>query len=331
MDVIEDKIVIYQTDDGLAAIDVKLDAETVWLNQAQMTDLFQQTKQNISLHINNIYKEEEVERDSTVKEYLTVRKEGNREVSRRIEHYNLDVIISVGYRVKSKRGTQFRKWANKVLKEYLVQGFAVNEKRLQQKVEQFNELKKVIALQEKVIQGHILNTDQASELIHIISSYSKALSLLDDYDYQRLQLPESLKEAKYSISYEEAKKAIKRLAEETDATDLFGAEKDDSFKGSLENIYQTFEGQDLYPTIELKAAHLLYFVVKNHSFVDGNKRIAAFLFVWFLEKNNIFYDNSGRKNLSNDALVAITLMLAESNPDDKDVMIKVIVNLISIK
>lgn len=325
----QSKIVIYQTDDGQTNIEVRLVEETIWLSQKQMGELFEKDSDTIGLHLKKIYKTGELEEISTTEKYSVVQKEGNRKVNRKIKFYNLDAIISVGYRVNSKRGTQFRIWANKVLREYIVQGFAVNEKRLAQKAEQLDELKKIVALQEKVISGYQLRTGEAEGLIHIISAYSKALCLLDDYDYQRLQLPESTAEEKFTISYQEAKTAIKQLAEKTGATDLFGAEKDDSFKGSLENIYQTFDGKELYPSIEEKAAYLLYFVVKNHSFVDGNKRIAAFLFIWFLEKNNLLYNQSGHKILSNDALVATTLMLAESNPDDKDILIKVIVNLLN--
>ncbi|MCD4675826.1 MAG: virulence protein RhuM/Fic/DOC family protein [Desulfobacula sp.] len=321
------KVVIYQSKDGSSSIDVNLEDNTVWLNQKQMAELFDRDYKTISKHINNVYREGELDKNSTVAKYATVQDEGNRTVTREIDHYNLDVIISVGYRVKSVQGTQFRIWANKILKEYLVQGFAVNERRLSQKAEQLVELKKIVALQEKVISAHKLKTGEAEGLIQIISAYSKALSILDDYDYQRLQLPKSKIKEKFKISYDAAKIAIQQLAEKTGATELFGAEKDDSFKGSLENIYQTFEGKDLYPSLEMKAAHLLYFVVKNHSFVDGNKRIAAFLFIWFLEKNNLLYDKSGLKILSDNALVAITLMLAESNPEDKNTLIKVIVKL----
>ena len=322
----QDQIIIYKAKDGQVTLEVNLQEETVWLNQAQMVELFEKTKQNISLHIRNIFKESELVENSVVKEYLTTASDGKQYNTK---FYNLDVIISVGYRVKSQRGTQFRIWANKILQEYLVRGFAVNEKRLSHKVEQFDELKKIVALQEKVISGHQLKTGEAEVLIRIISSYSEALRLLDDYDYQRLQLPESTTEEKFKISYTEAKTAIKQLAEKTGATKLFGAEKDDSFKGSLGNIYQTFDGNDLYPSLEEKAAHLLYFVVKDHSFVDGNKRIAAFLFIWFLEKNGLLFTKTGIKRLSDGAIVALTLMLAESHPEDKDILIKVIVNLLT--
>ena len=325
----QEQILIYKTETGQTQIDVRLEEETVWLSQDQMAQLFDQTKQNISLHIRNIYKEGELEESSTVKDYLTVKKEGKRNVSRNLNYYNLDVIISVGYRVKSKRGTQFRIWANKVLKEFLLQGYSINEKILREKSRQLDELKNVVRLQEKVISEHDLNTDESAGLIKIIAQYSRALDLLDDYDHQRLEVPEEGSREVFQITYNEARKAIDELGRQTKFEGLFGREKDDSFKGSLENIYQTFGGEDLYPTTEEKAAHLLYFVVKNHSFSDGNKRIAAFLFVWFMDRNQILYTQTGNKVIPDNALVALTLLIAESHPGDKKMMIKVIVNLIS--
>lgn len=327
----QNKIIIYQTDDGQSQIDVRLDEETIWLSQKQMGKLFEKNSDTIGLHIKNIYNTGELNEISTTEKYSVVQKEGKRGVKRKIKFYNLDVIISVGYRVNSKRGTQFRIWANNVLKNYLVEGFAINEKRLQQKIEQLDEIKKIIQLQEKVISGYQLKSSETEGLVQIISEYSYALDLLDDYDYQRINLPDTGTKSLSKISYKEAKNAIKKFAEKTKATDLFGLEKDDSFKGSLENIYQTFDGKDLYLTVEEKAAKLLYLVVKNHSFVDGNKRIAAFLFIWFLELNSILYDKNGLKQLSDSTLVALTLMLAESNPKDMDIMNKLVVNLLARK
>ncbi|MGY5849331.1 RhuM family protein [Salegentibacter sp. F14] len=325
----QDQILIYKTETGQTQIEVRLEDETVWLSQNQMAQLFDQSKQNISLHIRNIYNEGELEENSTVKDYLTVKTEGKRKVSRNLNYYNLDVIISVGYRVKSNRGTQFRIWANKVLKEFLLKGYSINEKLLREKSRQFEELKNVVRLQEKVISEHDLNTDESKGLIKIIAQYSRALDLLDDFDHQRLVVPEEGSREVFQITYNEARKAIDELGRQTKFEGLFGREKDDSFKGSLENIYQTFGGEDLYPTTEEKAAHLLYFVVKNHSFSDGNKRIAAFLFVWFLDRNQILYTHTGNKVIPDNALVALTLLIAESNPRDKEMMIKVIVNLIA--
>ncbi len=325
----QDQILIYKTETGQTQIDVRLEEETVWLTQAQMIALFESSKANISEHIKHIFSSGELDDNSTVRKFRTVQREGKREVARDRMHYNLDVVISVGYRVNSKRGILFRQWANKILKDYLIKGYSINEKILREKTRQLEELKNVVRLQEKVISEHELNTDESAGLIKIIAQYSRALDLLDDYDHQRLEVPEEGSREVFQITYSEARKAIDELGRQTKFEGLFGREKDDSFKGSLENIYQTFGGEDLYPTTEEKAAHLLYFVVKNHSFSDGNKRIAAFLFVWFLDRNQILYTQTGNKVIPDNALVALTLLIAESHPGDKEMMIKVIVNLIS--
>jgi prophage maintenance system killer protein len=325
----QDQILIYKTETGQTQIDVRLEEETVWLTQAQMIALFESSKANISEHIKHIFSSGELDDNSTVRKFRTVQREGKREVARDRMHYNLDVVISVGYRVNSKRGILFRQWANKILKDYLIKGYSINEKILQEKTRQLEELKNVVRLQEKVISEHDLNTDESAGIIKIIAQYSRALDLLDDYDHQRLEVPEEGSREVFQITYNESRKAIDELGRQTKFEGLFGREKDDSFKGSLENIYQTFGGEDLYPTTEEKAAHLLYFVVKNHSFSDGNKRIAAFLFVWFLDRNQILYTQTGNKVIPDNALVALTLLIAESHPGDKEMMIKVIVNLIS--
>lgn len=324
----QDQIVIYSTNDGLSYVEVYIQDETVWLNRKQLSELFDRDIKTLGKHLSNVFKEGELDKNTTVAKFATVQNEGNREVTREVEHYNLDVIISVGYRVKSKRGTQFRIWANKILKDYLVKGYAVNEKLLKESNQKLNEFKKIVQLQEKVISEYRLDTDEAQGLIKVISSYSTALDLLDDYDHQRLKLPKTGNVEVVKITYEEARNAINELGKQTKFEGLFGKEKDDSFKGSLENIYQTFDGIELYQTLEEKAAHLLYFVVKNHSFIDGNKRIGAFLFVWFLERNNLLYKSNGNKLITDSTLVALTLMIAQSNPNDKDMMIKVIVNLL---
>lgn len=323
----EQQIVIYKSKQG--KLEVKVETDTVWLTLMQMAQLFGRDKSVISRHIAGVYDDKELMRKGTVAKYATVQSEGGRNTKRNLEYYNLDVVISVGYRVKSKQGVQFRIWANKILKNYLVQGFAVNEKRLQEKTQQIAELKKVIQLQEKVFSANILQQGEAEGLLRVIAEYMQALDMLDDYDHQRLQLPKKPARSIHQITYKEAKNAIQKLGDQTGVSNLFGREKDDSFKGSLENIYQTFDGKDLYPSIEEKAAHLLYFVIKNHSFTDGNKRIAAFLFVWFLDLNKHLFDTTGNKRMDNNALVALTLMIAESNPNDKDMMIKVVVNLIA--
>lgn len=319
----EQQVVIYKAEDGQAKLEVRLQNDTVWLSNQQMADLFGRERSVITKHINNVFSDKELEQKSNV-QILHIAG-----ADRPTKFYNLDVIISIGYRVKSKRGTQFRIWANKILKDYLVKGFALNEKRLQEKTQQIAELKKVLQLQEKVFSANVLQQGEAEGLLRVISEYMQALDMLDDYDHQRLQLPKKPAKSIHQITYKEAKNAIQKLGDQTGVSNLFGREKDDSFKGSLENIYQTFDGKDLYPSIEEKAAHLLYFVIKNHSFTDGNKRIAAFLFVWFLDLNKHLFDTAGNKRMDNNALVALTLMIAESNPNDKDMMIKVVVNLIA--
>jgi prophage maintenance system killer protein len=281
------------------------------------------------MHLKRIFEEGELNERATCKDFLQVRKEGKRQVKRNQRNYSLDAIISVGYRVKSSRATQFRIWANKVLKDYLIKGFAINEKRLQESQKQLEEFKRLAQLQSQVISEYPLESDETKGLIQVIANYATALDLLDDYDHQRLELPKTGSRDVVQIDYTEAKKAIKTLGEQTQFQGLFGKEKDDSFKGSLQNIYQTFDGKDLYPTTEEKAAHLLYFIVKNHSFTDGNKRIAAFIFVWFLERNTLLYRSNGDKTVSDSTLVALTLMIAQSHPNDKDMIINVTVNLLN--
>ena len=327
MENINDKIIIYQTADGAINLEVKMDKDTVWLTQAQMVELFQTTKQNVSLHVNNVYKECELEEKSTVKEYLTVQNEGKRSVRRMVKYYNLDVIISVGYRVKSQRGTQFRIWANRVLKDYLVKGYAVNE-RIHK--EQIGELRQLVGMLGRTIQNQpLLSTDETNALFNVVTDYTYALDTLDNYDYQRLTINDTTAEGGFQATYDNAMQAILSLKERFGESALFGNEKDDSFKSSIGQIYQTFDGIELYPSTEEKAAMLLYLVTKNHSFSDGNKRIAATLFLWFLNNNRILYREDGSKRIADNTLVALTLMIAESRPEEKDVMVKVVVNLIN--
>ena len=323
----ENKIVIYQAEDGQTQIDVRLENETVWLTQAQMVELFQTTKQNVSLHLNNLYKEGELEKEGTVKEYLTVQQEGRRSVSRIVKYYDLDVIISVGYRVHSKRGTAFRIWARKVLKDYLVKGYAVNE-RIRR--EQIGELRQLVGMLGRTIQSQpLLSTDETNALFEVVTDYTYALDTLDNYDYERLTIDKTTKEEPFHATYENAMEEINRLRDKFGGSVLFGNEKDDSFKSSIGQIYQTFGAEELYPSVEEKAAMLLYLVTKNHSFSDGNKRIAATLFLWFLNNNGILYREDGSKRLTDSTLVALTLMIAESKTEEKDVMVKVVVNLIN--
>lgn len=326
------QIIIYKAEDGQTQIDVQLEEETIWLSQKQMAELFDKGRTTITEHIKNLFNEGELNEEEVCRNFRHTTQHGaikGKTQTSNIKYYNLDVIISVGYRVKSKRGTQFRIWANKILKDYLIKGFAINEKRLQQTTQQLQELKKVVSIQEKVISEYHLESDEAQGLIKVIASYSTALDLLDDYDHQRLKIPSKGTNNVVKIEYPEARNAINELGKQTKFEGLFGKEKDDSFKSSLETIYQTFDSIELYPSIEEKAAHLLYFVVKNHSFTDGNKRIAAFLFVWFLERNNCLYQSNGIKIIADSTLVALTLMIAQSNPTEKDMMIKVIINLLA--
>ena len=323
----ENKIVIYQTEDGQTQIDVRLENDTVWLTQGQMVDLFQTTKQNVSLHVRNVFKEGELDQSATVKDYLTVQKEGKREVTRNVKYYNLDVIISVGYRVKSKRGTAFRIWANRIIKDYLVKGYAVNERI---RKEQIGELRQLMQVVGRAIKNQKLpDTTESQDLLDVVVDYTYALDTLDNYDYERLSIDKTTKEEPFHATYENAMEAINGLREKFGGSSLFGNEKDDSFKSSIGQIYQTFGGEELYPSVEEKAAMLLYLVTKNHSFSDGNKRIAATLFLWFLNNNGILYRQDGSKRIADNTLVALTLMIAESKTEEKDVMVKVVVNLIN--
>lgn len=322
---LDNKIVIYQTEDGKTQLDVKLENETVWLTQAQMTELFQTTKQNISLHINNIFKEGELDSKATVKEYLTVQHEGKRTVRRKVKYYDLDVIISVGYRVKSIRGTRFRQWATSVLKDYLIKGYAINQRIREENYQQMLQLVRSMA---RTVKLQDLSKEVRNALLDVVVDYTFALDRLDDYDYQRLSIPESSTEEKFHATYEGAMNVLAELREKFGGSGLFANEKDDSFKSSIGQIYQTFGGRDLYPTVEEKAAMLLYLVTKNHSFSDGNKRIAATLFLWFMNENGILYDDMHNKRIDDATLVALTLLIAESRPEEKDTMIKVVVNLI---
>ncbi len=323
------EIKIYKTEEGKTTIEVKLEKETVWLSLNQISKLFDRDKSVISRHIRNVFKEGELNRKSTVAKYATVQNEGQREIVRDIEYFNLDVIISVGYRIKSKRGTQFRIWANQVIKDYLIKGYAINQQKLEKQAEQLDELKETIKILGNALEYKELTNDESKGLLKIISDYSYALEILDKYDYQTLKIENTSGKEIYKLTYEEAIKQIENTKKVYGNSDLFGHEKDSSFKSSVATIYQTFGGIDLYPSIEEKAANLLYFIVKNHSFSDGNKRIAAFLFLYFLEKNGLLFTSDGKKRIADNALVALTLMVAVSKPEEKETMIKVIVNLIN--
>ncbi|SFW36061.1 Fic/DOC family protein [Prevotellaceae bacterium HUN156] len=318
----ENKIVIYQTEDGQTQIDVRLENDTVWLNVAQMAELFDKEESNVRRHIINAFREGELERDEN-----NVQKIHVNGVKKPVPFYSLDVIISIGYRVKSKRGTAFRVWARNVLKEYLIKGYVVNERI---RKEQIGELRQLVGMLGRTIQNQpLLSDDETNALFEVVTDYTYALDTLDNYDYERLTIDKTTKEEPFHATYENAMEAINGLRNKFGGSTLFGNEKDDSFKSSIGQIYQTFGGQELYPSVEEKAAMLLYLVTKNHSFSDGNKRIAATLFLWFLNNNHVLYRADGTKRIADNTLVALTLMIAESRTEEKDVMVKVVVNLIN--
>lgn len=320
-------IVMYTTEDNSIQLDVKLEGETVWLSQQQMSILYDTDRTSILRHINNIYKSQELDELSTCAKIAQVRQEGNRQVERTIPFYNLDMIISVGYRVNSKNATKFRKWATAILKKYLIKGYAVNQNITLQR---YDELKKVVQLMSRTYQHQEeLSSEEAGGMINAISDYAYALDTLDHYDYQDLTVDKTTTEEPFHATYENAMEAIQRLKSKFGGSAVFANEKDDSFKSSIGQIYQTFGGVDLYPSVEEKAAMLLYLVVKNHSFSDGNKRIAAMLFLWFMDNNRVLYGPNGHKRIADNTLVAITLMIAESRPEEKDAIVKVVVNLIN--
>ena len=326
MQTTDSNIAIYQTPDGETIIDVRLEGDTVWLSQAQLALLYNTDRTSIGRHIRNIYSSGELDEESTCAKNAQVQIEGRRRVKRTTYAYNLDMIISVGYRVNSKHATNFRIWANRILKEYLIKGYAINQNA---KVEQLDELKQTIAIMRNVLAHKSITQDEAVGLLRVISDYSYGLDTLDRYDYQTLDITRTTKSEVFRATYENAIEALAILKDKFGGSDLFAHEKDDSFKSTMGVIYQTFDGQELYPSIEEKAANLLYLTVKNHSFSDGNKRIAAFLFLWFMEKNGILYREDGSRLLDNNTLVALTLMIAQSKVEEKDIMTKVVVNLIN--
>ena len=317
----DNQIIIYQTDDNQTQIDVRLENETVWLTTNQMAMLFDREESNIRRHVINVFKERELDRENNV-HFLHVNG-----VKKPVPFYNLDVIISVGYRVKSQRGVQFRQWANRVLKQYLIKGYAVNERIRHEQISELRQLVQVVgrALRHREQE----NTIETQDLLDVVVDYTYALDTLDNYDYERLTIDQTTKVASFHATYENAMEQIQRLRDKFGASILFGNEKDDSFRSSIGQIYQTFGGEELYPSVEEKAAMLLYLVTKNHSFSDGNKRIAATLFLWFLNNNHLLYHSDGSKRIADSTLVALTLMIAESKTEEKDVMVKVVVNLIN--
>ena len=318
-------IEIYRSQDGSVQLNVKLENETVWLTQSQMAELFGRDRTVITRHINNCYKEGELDKNITCAKFAHMGKDQDQTYETTM--YNLDVIISVGYRVKSIQGTRFRQWANSVLKQYLIKGYVINQ---QLKLDRYNELKDVVRLMGRAIgMQEKVTTDEYSGLFNVISDYVYALDTLDHYDYQSLSIQQTTKNEPFRATYDNAMEAINALKDKFGGSQWFANEKDDSFKSSIGQIYQTFGGEELYPSVEEKAAMLLYLVVKNHSFSDGNKRIAAMLFLWFLNNNRVLYAEDGHKRIADNTLVALTLMIAESRTGEKDVMVKVVVNLIN--
>ncbi len=323
------QVEIYQTKDKRTQIEVKFEEDSVWLTQQQMADLFKQSKQNISLHISNCFKEKELDQKSVVKDSLTTARDGK---MYNTKNYSLDVVISVGYRVKSKRGTQFRQWATQRLKDHLVKGYTLNEKRLNQVLQNMQHLEQAVKLIQQSGSSAELSATETKGLLEIITNYTHSFILLNQFDSNSLTDKKLNENITYEIEYNEAVKAIeelkKQLIKKKEASALFGNQRDEGFESILNSIVQSFDGEYLYKSIEEQAAHLIYFVIKNHPFTDGNKRIGAFLFVWFLEKNKHRFKKTGELKINDNALVALALLVAQSNPDDKEIMVKLVINLI---
>jgi len=324
------EIVLYTADNGQTKLDVTLEEETVWLSQKQMAELFQKGVPAINEHIQNIFKERELERKSVIRNFRITASDGK---TYETMFYNLDVIISVGYRVKSKHGTLFRQWAMKVLRDHIVKGFTINEKRLkEQKEVRLKELERAISLLQSTMYRQELTRGEAVGLLHVITDYARSWLLLEQYDQKSLALPERGTRIMHPLSYDEATRALEKLREELikkkEAGDVFGVERDKGLQSILGNLEQTFDGQHLYGTVEEKAAHLLYFVIKDHPFVDGNKRIGSLLFILYLSQNNRLHMSNGERRINDNALVALALLVAESKPQEKDIMIALIANLL---
>ena len=321
-------IAIYQSEDGEVRINTKIEDETIWLTQYQLAELFKTDRSVLSKHIKNILKDGELQEESTCAFFAQVQNEGSRGVTRNIAYYNLDMIISVGYRVKSKIATQFRKWATRTLKEYLVNGYVINEQRLKEKERQLQILKSAIDLIERGISNQIEDFSQAKQLNSFLKEFSIAFEMLDDYDHERLDSKGKSKIDACVIELEEFMKMIEAM-KTFFSSDVFGVPKDDSFESSIRQIYQSFGGVDCYETLEEKAAILLYLIVKNHSFVDGNKRIAASSFLYFLEKNGLLRKADGTKVIDNNALFALTILIAESKPSEMDIVKNIVITALN--
>ena len=321
------EIIIYTSEDGSISLDTKLENDTIWLTQDMIVTLFHSSKANISEHISHIFQEEELDRESTVRNFRTVRKEGSRNVSRNLEYYNLDMIIAVGYRVNSKIATKFRKWATNTLREYLTKGYVINEKMLKAQQNKIQTLQSTVSLLTRSIQNQISTVDEAQDVANILDNFAKGLDLLDDFDHKTLDTKGVTQKEAVVISESEFLKVIDKMKSEF-ASDVFANPKDGSFASSVNQIYQTFGGNDCYPTLEEKAAMLLYLITKNHSFSDGNKRIAASCFLYFLNKNNMLYKNN-LPIIDNGTLFALTLLIAESKPEEMEIMKQIVVSVLN--
>jgi len=328
-----DKIIIYQPADGLPPLEVLLEKETVWLSLNQMSELFERDKSVVSRHIRNIFQTGEFQKTATVAKYATVQIESGRKVRRQIIYFDLDIIISVGYRVNSKVGTQFRIWATNILKQYTIQGYAINEKRLREARDNFKRLKESVEIFQRVVENRTLTDAEAKGIVQVIRDYAHALDMLDGYDRQSLTINNVNPNERFLLDYNGAQTALHQLIsteiEKPGRGNLYGKERGNILQGIIASIYQTIDTKDAYPSVEEKAAHLLYFLIKNHPFVDGNKRIAGALFLWFLEQNRWLYNSDGSKRIADNALTALCLMVAQSDPKEKDLIVKVIINLIN--
>lgn len=321
------EIVIYKNENGNISFEAKLEDETIWLTQDMMAKLFETTSQNITMHIKNIYSEEELEQISTCKDFLQVRKEGKRDVSRKLAFYNLDMILSIGYRIKSKTATQFRKWATRVLKEYMTKGYVINEHKLKQEQDKVRTLQDTIKLLSRSLEYQVESLDEAKDVAKLMDNFANGLDLLDSYDHQKLDSKGITTKEAVRIEEKEFLSVIDKMKSEF-ASDVFATPKDDSFSSSVNQIYQTFGGKELYPTLEEKAVTLLYLIVKNHSFADGNKRIGASCFLYFLNKNNMLY-KGGKPIIDNSTLFALTLLIATSKPEEMETVKQIVLSVLN--
>ncbi len=321
------EIVIYKNENGSISFEAKLEDDTIWLTQDMMAKLFETTIPNINMHIKNVYEDKELEQDRTIKDFLTVRKEGGRSVSRKLAFYNLDMILSVGYRIKSKTATQFRKWATSVLKEYMTKGYAINEHKLKQEQDKVKTLQDTIKLLSRSLEYQVESLDEAKDVAKLMDNFANGLDMLDNYDHKELDTKGLTTREAVRIEEKEFLTVIDKMKSEF-ATDVFAVPKDDSFSSSINQIYQTFDGKELYPTLEEKAATLLYLITKNHSFADGNKRIAASCFLYFLSKNNILYGEN-KPIIDNSTLFALTLLIATSKPEEMETVKQIVLSVLN--